>query len=254
MSLGDTNNNKQGGKYYPTVYAGTTFYNDNAALNFKYVLSGILEMRIVPKVNGTFDDKSGISMFISPNKAVVLSQAITLLKEAIKNDSLENYGVCSNKKNGNVEFGYNTLQEGGIQLYATIYKYGNNGAISDSATFVFVSDEYVIKNFSPNDCSYDSIPVNDVPLTIIKTLLDEYVKAMTGAGAYGVEYHVGQYKYNVGSLKKMLENGGGNGGLPAPNNNYSNNSGGNSIFGNGGNSNSGNSTSNFATGDLYDLE
>ena len=238
MSLGDANNNKQNGKYYPTLYSGTTFYNDNQALNFKFVLSGILEMKITPKVNGSFDDKASISIYLSPNKAVMLSQAIVLLKESIKNDSSENFGVCTNKKNGNVEFGYNKLQDGGIQLYVTIYKYSNNGAISDSSTFVFVSDEYIIKNFSPNDRSYDSIPVNDVPLTMIKTLLDEYVKAMTGAAAYGVDYHVGQYRYNVGSLKKMLDN-----------------SGGNSIFGSGGNSNSNsNSGNSFVSGDLYDLE
>lgn len=254
MSLGDANNNRQGGKYYPTVYSNYTFYNDNAALNFKYVLSGILEMKIVPKLNGGFDDKNGISIFLSPNKAIMLSQAITMLKESIKEDTLENFGVCTNKKNGNIEFGYNRLQEGGVQIYVTIYKYGNNGAISDSATFIFVTDEYIIKNFSPNDCSYDSIPVNDLPLTQIQILLDEYAKAMSGAGAYGVEFHVGQYRYNVNSLKKMLENGGSNGMLPAPSNNYSNNSGGNSIFGASGNSNSGNSTNNFATGDLYDLE
>ncbi len=254
MSLGDANNNKQNGKYYPTVYSGTTFYNDNQALNFKFVLSGILEMKITPKVNGGFDDKASISIYLSPNKALMLSQAILLLKESIRNDSSDNFGVCTNKKNGNVEFGYNKLQDGGIQLYVTIYKYGNNGAISDSSTFVFVSDEYIIKNFSPNDCSYDSIPVSDVPLTMIKTLLDEYVKAMTGAAAYGVDYHVGQYRYNVGSLKKMLDNGGGNGGLPAPNNYSNSNSGGNSIFGGGNSKSNSNSGNNFATGDLYDLE
>lgn len=250
MSLGDVNNNRTGGKYYPTVYSNLVFYNDTASFNFRFVLSGILEMRVVPKnASGQgFDEKNGISIFISPNKAIMLSKAISLLKEDIKNGRNANYGVCNNKKTSNIEFGYNK-QGDGIQVYCTIYKYDNNGNIGDNYTFVFNNDDYIIKNFSPNDCSYDSIPVSDLPLTQIQNLLDQYAKAMTGAGAYGVEYHVGQYRYNVSSLKKMLENGGGTGSnnyLPAPQ--------GNSIFDNGGSNSNTTSTNSFENGDLFDLE
>lgn len=242
MALGNVSNNQNTGKYYPTVYSPLVFYNDDAAFNFRFALSGILEMKMAPRTaDGKFDDKNGLAIYISPNKAVMLSKAISLLKNDIKENKVANYGVCNNKKTGNIEFGYNK-QGDDIQLYCTIYKYGQDGNISDNYTFIFKVDEYIVKNFSPNDLSFDSINVYDLPLTMIQNLLDEYVKSMTGAVAYGVEYSVGQYKYNVNSLKKML------GGGEQKSSSSNSSGGGNSIFNNNGNGAS------FTNGDVFDLE
>ena len=199
MALGENNNNnQQQQKYYDTVYSPLCFYSDDSALNFRFVLSGILEIRIVPKNGNGFDDKNSISIYITPNKAMMLSQALMLLKNSIQNNEMTNYGISNNKKTSNIEFGY-TKKENGFGLYCTIYKYNEDGKIYDRYTFTFQNDDYIIQNFSPNDLSYQTVPVGDLPLTLIQNLLNEYVKGMTGAQAYGVHYCVGQYKYNVAS-------------------------------------------------------
>lgn len=227
MSLGNGNYEKKDKKYYPEVYSGLSFYNESSALNFRFCLKGILEMKIVPKTPaGGFDNENAIAIYISPNKAIMLIQAIDMLRSQLANEGkIPNFGVCNNRKTGNVEFGA-VKTNGELQLYVTIYKYSQNGNISDSCTFAFESkDDFIIKDFSPNDLSYDKIPVNDVPLTEISILLKEYVKGVSGGGAYGVDYNVGQYRYNVGSLKKMLI------GESKPSGGYNNQ--GNSIFNNG---------------------
>lgn len=241
MSLGDNNINNQDKKYYDTVFSPLCFYsaNDDAALNFRFVLSGILEIRMVPKnKNGVgFDDKNAIAIFITPNKAMMLSQALVLLKNAMYKGEQTNFGICNNKKTSNIEFGC-TKEENGMSIYTTIYKYNDDGKIYDRYTFKFRNDEYIIQNFSPNNLSYDSIPVPDLPLTLIQNLLNEYVKGMTGGQAYGLHYSVGQYKYNIASIKKMLL------GDYKPTENKFLGSG-NSIFNNnGGNQNNSNSFNN----------
>ena len=252
MSLGDSNgfkgNGNNGGdnKYYPNVYSGLSFYNDESALNFRFYLTGILEMKIVPKNNNGkgFNNEAALSIYLSMNRAIALHEALNMLREDIKNGKTNNYGVCNNKKTGNIEFGVTKIN-GSNHLYCTIYKYGSNGNISDSYTFQFVdNDEFIIKNFSPNDLSFDREVINDMPLVQIQYLLKEYAKGVTGGGAYGVEYLVGQYKYNVSSLKKML--GGGDTKQIASSNN--------SIFNNNGSSNKPTNDNNFEENDFDDLD
>ena len=71
MSLGNGNYEKKDKKYYPEVYSGLSFYNESSALNFRFCLKGILEMKIVPKTPaGGFDNENAIAIYISPNKAI----------------------------------------------------------------------------------------------------------------------------------------------------------------------------------------
>lgn len=210
MGLGDVqqNNNQDQKKQRDVVFSPLVFYNDDSALGFRFVLSGILEMKITPKSkNGTFDDKNSISIYLSQQKAYTLERALGMLLRDISEGEIKtNYGVCNNKKTANIEFG--AICEGDkLHLYASIYKYNQDGKVYDQYSFKFTNDDYIIKNFSVNNLSYDSIPVDDMPLVMIRNLLLEYVKGMTGGVAYGIHYCVGEFKYKTSELKKALFGG-----------------------------------------------
>lgn len=237
MGLGDVqnNNNYDQKKQRDQIYSPLVFYNDDTALGFRFVLSGILEMKITPRLkNGTFDDKNSIAIYLSPQKACILGNAINLLLHDIyEGKSKSNYGVCNNKKTANIVFGQNTDDSKVTKVYTSIYKYNQDGKIYDQYTFNFNTEgDYVIQNFSPNDLSYESVPIYDIPLVMIQNLLSEYVKAMTGATAYGVHYCVGEFRYKNTDIKKMLL-GGTQPQLEQSSNSIFNNNGNGTTFTNG---------------------
>lgn len=245
MALGDVtnNNNNNQKKQRDAVYSPLVFYNDDAALGFKFVLSGILEMKITPRQKGgAFDDKNSIAIYLSPQKACTLGKGINLLIQDIaKGNYKSNYGVCNSKRTANIEFGA-TKENDKVQIYTSIYKYNEDGKIYDQYTFKFNSDDYIVKNFSPNNLSYESIPIDDMPLIMIQNLLLEYVKGMTGGAAYGIHYCVGEFKYKTSDIRKALLGG---------DNNYQQKqieTSNNSIF-----NNDGNNGATFTNGSVDDL-
>ena len=65
-----------------------------------------------------------------------------------------------------------------------------------------------MQDFDANTMNHTTVNMSDVPVVLIQNLLNEYVKAMTGAAAYGVHYCVGQYKYDKRKIKDALLGGG----------------------------------------------
>ncbi len=205
------NNNNNEEKRYEEVYSPLNLYSPDRSkvLGFDFVLQGILRMKITPR-NGNgvgYDNSKSVSIYLSVNQAVVLSQALSMLREKIRNNQACNIGCTNNKKMANVVFESIPDSSGLAKIICSINTF-NNGAIAKTATIEFKNDEYIVQDFDANTMNHTTVNMSDVPVVLIQNLLNEYVKAMTGAAAYGVHYCVGQYKYDKRKIKESLLGGG----------------------------------------------
>lgn len=199
MALGDVNNTNNNNKNMrDNVYSKICLYNDKAVLGFEYVLDGILKLKMTPRnQNGQgFDDRNTIAFFFSLQTAYNLLEGLKLLAADIRNGVVSNYGVCNYNKTASIHFSYKQLPDNRYSITATIYKWDKSGNIIDN--FEFVSDtanNYLIKNFSPNDNSFEYIYLDEQPLKLIAIQLDEYIKSMSNAQAYSMHHAVGEFYY-----------------------------------------------------------
>jgi len=129
-----------------------------------------------------------------------------MLREKIRNNQACNIGCTNNKKLANVVFESIPDSSGLAKITCTINTF-SNGAIAKTATIDFKNDEYIVQDFDANTMNHTTVNMSDVPVVLIQNLLNEYVKAMTGAAAYGIHYCVGQYKYDKRKIKDVLLDG-----------------------------------------------
>lgn len=202
------NNNNNKDVY---VYSPLNFYSPdgNMALGFSFVLKGILQVKLAPR-NGNgvgYDNNNAVSIYLSTNQAVILSQALNLFRQKLRDNQAYNVGCTNNKKTTNIVFESIPDSSGIAKIRCTINIFNNN-MISKTASIDIKNDEYIVEDFDPNTMQHKAINVADVPIVMIQNLLNEYIKAMTGATAYGIHYCIGQYEYSNKKLKdKLFGNG-----------------------------------------------
>lgn len=199
MALGDLNNtNTNNNNRRDIVYSKIQLYSDKASLSFEYVLDGILKLKMTPRnENGQgFDDKNSLAFFFSVQTAYNLLEGLKLLAADIRKGVVSNYGVCNYTKTASIHFSYKQMPNNRFCITAIIYKWDKSGNISEQYEFVSdTSNNYIIKDFSPNDNNFDYIYLDEQPLKLIAIQLDEYIKSMTNANAYSTHHAVGEYFY-----------------------------------------------------------
>lgn len=123
------NNNNNEEKRYEEVYSPLNLYSQDRSkvLGFDFVLQGILRMKITPR-NGNgvgYDNSKSVSIYLSVNQAVVLSQALSMLREKIRNNQACNIGCTNNKKLANVVFESIPDSSGLAKITCTINTFAN---------------------------------------------------------------------------------------------------------------------------------
>lgn len=193
MALGDQyNNNKK--NYQPTVYSQYSLSNaqselDPTKLAIRY-WNNLLVFSIYPKIensdveNPRWDFQNGISIYLSPFKALMFEKELI---DFLKNpDTYNNRGVetssgglitISNGKDFNIS-----------SPLLMIRKTDSTGHVESSFAYQIRSKYFKsIRNFDEKEPEktqiqyYDSIEIESLIL-----ILDQYTKAMSGAGAYAV--------------------------------------------------------------------
>lgn len=202
--MANENNNNRDDVY---VYSPLNFYSPDGGmvLGFSFVLKGILQVKLAPRnANGVgYDNNNAVSIYLSTNQAVVLSQALNLFRQKLRDNEIYNVGCTNNKKSSNIVFESIPDSSGIAKIRCTINTFNNN-VISKTASIDIKNDEYIVEDFDSNTMQHKIINVSDVPIVMIQNLLNEYIKAMTGATAYGIHYCVGQYEYSNRKLKEKL--------------------------------------------------
>lgn len=188
MALGD-NTNKQNGFYTPTTLSGYVFSNSKADMEKSQLYfefwNGFLKISIAPlkaiDQNGvaSFDKERSISIYMKSTKALILLKEI---EEFEKNpDAYKNMGVNSGKglisiSNGK-EFGY-------TEPCLIIRRINDEGVTEASTAYVFRNDfHFSVRDYNEETHNFDSVydGYQLVELEMIKTLLQEYIKASTSA-------------------------------------------------------------------------
>ena len=247
-----------------TVYSDYSFANpesavDQTRLSPTFCL-GMLKISIDPRDQSnpkpypTYDDKAGVSIYLTHTKALLLLNDI---EEFEKNPSMAtSVGVDSGRgdKQGLIQI-TNGAEFGTTNRCIVIRKIGmddhNNPYVSASFAYELKEDNYhyTIRNFNPEDpTQFDKVYQNNTELEQFKTLLRQYIEAQTNAMAYSL---MEQMKYNNSrvntKLDLVMEK------LGIEKKTYGNNGGGNStsIFQNSGNNNR--SFSNSTIDDINNL-
>ena len=200
MALGD-NNKKQ--NYENTHYSRLRFNNneEKKMLSFSF-WKGFLKVAI----SNIKESYSGVEyeelayIHLSPNKAYILKSQlldfINLKDHATTNMSVGVDTGLTDTKNFIAIGNTNTSSEKDIQRSLCIGKVSPDGKIIEKTNFNF-NHQYHFgiewTNIEKMDCSTNYI--DDVELNLLITILDEYIKAMTGATAYSV-MDMGRFDYS----------------------------------------------------------
>lgn len=192
MALGDNNNKKQ--NYENTFYSRTRFtnYDEKKTLSFSF-WKGLLKIAI----NEVKEAYSGVeynelaSIHLSPNKAFILKNQLLELKSLKDSATTSNaFGVDAGAGEVKSFIAFGNLPEStkeDIQRYLVIGKVQPDGTVVERSSFNFNHNYYFgieWNNLEKMDCT--TTYQNDVELDMLIIVLDEYIKAITGATAYSV--------------------------------------------------------------------
>lgn len=200
----NNNNNKQ--EYSPVqVYSDYKMSNTNSPIKPSVMTHSFLRSQLVftisplkPSNDGSinWDYKNGLSIYITHKKAFMLAQELKAFKE---NKDLV-CGVTSG--NGCINI-FKGTKYGVDSPVVVISKLDDKGAVMAEEIYHINMDyHYAIRNFEPNDFSFDKQFYNDLEIDQMIILLEEYYKAMTSAIAYSV---LDKNKYNDTAAMNLLK-------------------------------------------------
>ena len=240
MPLGNYDNNQNNKKQISVnVYSPYKMSNtegvDPSALNFTFCLN-LLKISISPKKPGdiiAFDHEKAIECFLTHSKAKVFADEIRYMLS--HKGEVHNVAV-STGKDGMIEFNDGT--DFGTNNYLLVLrKIGEDGRPTSVYAYEFKRDYYFsIRNYNQDSpANYDRAIHDTVEIEELLILLDEYVKAMSGAVAYSVlengKYAQARQENKINAIMDKLGveyNKGGN--YSKPNNSFFNNNQGNTSY------------------------
>lgn len=250
MALGNYDNNKKN-QINVNVYSSYKMSNtegiDPSAINFTFCLN-MLKISISPKKPGdqiAFDHEKAIECFLTHTKAKMLSDEI---KNMLKQPKGEIPSVSvSTGKDGLITF--TDGRELGTNKYTLLLrKTDENGVPVSTYAYEFKTDyHFVIRNYDPEKPSaYDKVFHDNIEIDQFLILLDQYIKAATGAMAY---FTLENSKYGQSRVNTKLDSIMEKLGIEIPNKgNYSRGTGGSSFF-----TNSQNTGNTYRQGSLDDF-
>lgn len=248
MALNNTyngnNNNGNGGNKQSSVNVYSPYKMSNvegidpSALNFTFCLN-MLKLSISPKKPGdqiAFDHEKAIECFLTHGKAKMLSDEIKYMLS----HKGEVHSVSVNTgRDGLVEFN-DGISFGLDHPVLVLRKIGEDGKPVSNYAYEFKNDyHFNIRNYDPeNPTNFDRVVHDQLEIDQFLTILDEYVKAITGAVAYSVlengKFNQGRTDGKLNSIMEKLgveynsNRGGAN--YSRNNNSFFNNNQGNASY------------------------
>ena len=187
MALGDGNNKNNGSKtnYENSYFSRIKFNNRDQKLSLGFSFwKGLLKVSISEEeVSSTGVKYNEVaSIHLSPMKAKLLHGI--LVNEIITGKKKQSFGINTGmgETQSLITFGFEN-----DDIYVTICKLSPEGVISDSVKFTFNSNyhyDITYNNFDKMDFVQNFR--NMAEIEMFATVLDEYVKSVTGAVGYGV--------------------------------------------------------------------
>lgn len=237
---GNNNSNKKN-QINVNVYSPYKMSNtegvDPSALNFTFCLN-LLKLSISPRKPGdniAFDHEKAIECFLTHSKAKMLADEIRYM--IAHKGEIHNVAV-STGRDGMIEFNDGT-SFGTDKYLLVIRKIGEDGKPTSVYAYEFKDDYYFsIRNYDQEHPeNYDRVIYDRIEIDQFLTLLDEYVKATTGAIAYSVlengKYTQARQENKINAIMDKLgidyaNNKGGN--YSKPNNSFFTNNQGNTSY------------------------
>jgi hypothetical protein len=194
MAIGDFNNGSsnsgyQNNKPYEnTYYSRVRFKNGERQLNISYH-SGLMQidMGYISQTDG-FKFNKETSVYISPNKALLLADQISAFlayRESDNIDPVKAFGVNTGMGEKVSFIGFSTDSD--KKIYVTIGKFDGTGVITEKFRFEFANDYHFgieWNNIEENDIV--KVFNNDLEIKMLQQALVDFSRAMVGASAYGV--------------------------------------------------------------------
>ena len=199
MSIGNDNNTRErkDDERQPTTYSLVKMSNptsslDKTSLNFMYKY-GLLNISIAPKKedNGDYvryDYKNKIEIWLSYQHAMVLHHEINRLMQS-NDPTVKSVGVYTKKDNKLITFSRG--DDYGVNNYViSIYKLTPEGDVQNAYHYEMIDEKYAsIVNFDCNTKRYDKHMIQNMEITSLLTVLEEYYKSASGAYAYMDQYY-----------------------------------------------------------------
>lgn len=223
----NTENKKSNNSTELTVYSSYSFVNSESegqksSLSF-YFWNGLLAMSINPLIKDNEhstpsdirykrDKENSVSIYLSVPKALMFSKQI----DAFMKHEIDEIGISS-------RVAYVTITRTSDDVIVNITKVDDTGNMTDHASYELRKEYYYgitnINEVKGSLKSYDKQYFPEVEIELIKTQLDEYVKAMTYATSYAVneqnfrranrmEYKINKISEAVGITNDSGDNGG----------------------------------------------
>lgn len=197
MAIGDngTNNNNSNKLYESTYYSRLKFKNDKLSLSVSF-RSGLLILEI-NELKDDFKYESMETIYLSPTKALLLSEEIKKFKEYLATGDIipgKAFGVNAGM-NDKISFIGIHANENKIPMI-TIGKFDSNGQITEQATINLNVDYHYalewndINTMDVSKCYYDNAELDQ-----LITLLEDFSRYMNGAIGYSVA-DTSRFDYN----------------------------------------------------------
>lgn len=187
MAIGDFGSNNSSNRntiWNPTCYSRYRFKNDNLSLDTSFN-NGLMKMEINEFADGKPVPK--IAIYLSPIKALLLAEQIVSFVDYRDNtkkiDTKVAFGVNAGMGEKVTYIGFSTDED--KKNYITIGKFNGEGVIIESYKFQLQQDyHYALDwtNIESNEINKNY--KNDMELTMIKNMLVDFGRSMSGANAY----------------------------------------------------------------------
>lgn len=233
---GDNSRKQSSVNVYSPYKMSNTEGIDPSALNFTFCLN-MLKLSISPKKPGdqiAFDHEKAIECYLTHSKAKMLSDEIKFMLS--HKGELHSVAV-STGRDGLVEFN-DGVAFGLDHPVLVLRKVGEDGKPVSNYVYEFKNDyHFNIRNYDPeNPSNFDKLIHDKLEIEQFLTILDQYVKAITGAIAYSVlengKFNNGRTdgKLNAIMDKLGVEYNTGRPNYSRNNNSYFNNNQGNTSY------------------------
>lgn len=262
MSLGSTYNNNQVNNSNKTPdYSHYSSYRmnnhestiDATCITYRFwktnLCIGIFPRKETNNDEVSFDMDNGITIYLSHTKARIFKSEI----ENFLKDPVTYNGVGVDSGNAVITIS-NGMEYGKDTPVITIRKINENGEVTTSFAYEFKRNYYSIRNYNGKDFDNNFEDYKNIEIEQLVTLLDEHIKASTGAMAFSV---MNQRQYSSTRVENKIDAIASALGVETKSNSNGNRSYGNSYFNKGNRNNNEYSSQNsvsYSQATIDDLE
>lgn len=204
-SLGNYNNNKKQENFQPSVYSRYVFSNTQSEVDATKLgatfWNGLLKLSVAPFNAQTerFDYDNEGSVYLSPYKAKMFAEELKLFLS--DKNAYGNMGVTSGK--GMISVSNGKELTGKIIPLLIIRIINEDGSVESEYVYEFKLDyHYAIRDFNEKDVGFDKVVYEDLEISMLVDLLEEYYKSSSGAYAYA---NIDQGRFNNSRINTKLD-------------------------------------------------